>query len=88
MIFDFFRNETPGEKELIWKLREYGYFIDDVSGDPAYWTRDIDLLVTPIIPKIGEDRTHSIEIKWDRRLADTGNLFIELENPRSIGGRG
>lgn len=88
MIFDFFKNQTPGEHELIYALRENGYFVDDVSGDPAYWMYDIDLLVNPVFPKIGEDVVTSIEVKWDRRLAQTGNLFIEIENPRSRGGRG
>lgn len=88
MYFDFFKNETPGEREIIWSLREHGYHVDDVSGDPAFWTKDVDLLVNPIFPNIGEDVVSSIEVKWDRRFAETGNLFIEVENPRSIGGMG
>lgn len=83
-----FKKRTPGEYELQWALREHGYYVDDVSSDPAYWIQDIDLLIEPIFPLIGEDVVTSIEVKWDSRIAVTGNLFIELENPRSKGGMG
>lgn len=74
----------PGEYELKWSLREHGYKVKDVSDNPAYYDKDIDLIATNIFTDI----TTSLEVKWDWRLAATGNLFIELENPRSPGGRG
>ena len=82
LLFD---KKNPGEHELTWFLRNHGYIVDDVSGEPAYWNKDIDLLITSIL---GEDEVISIEVKWDKYIAATGNLFIELENPRSICGIG
>ena len=84
-INKFFEKRTPGEHELMWSLREHGYIVDNVTNEPNYWTKDIDFLITPVF---GEDIVTSIEVKWDRHLANTGNMFIELENPRSIGGMG
>lgn len=84
MEFNFFENRTPGEYDLIWSLREHGYKVIDVSKDPAYWDKDIDLIATNIFT----NNTTSLEVKWDKRIAATGNLFIELENPRSKGGNG
>ena len=85
LLFD---KKTPGEYELKRFLRNRGYIVDDVTQEPKYWYQDIDFLVTPSTPNIGEDVISSIEVKWDKRLAETGNLFLETENPRSLGGNG
>ena len=81
---ELFDKRTPGEYDLKWSLREHGYKVLDVSGIPAYWDKDIDLIATNIFT----DVTTTIEVKWDSRISATGNMFIELENPRSKGGRG
>ena len=65
-------------------MREAGYTIQDVSGDPHYWDKDIDFLATS--PRTGA--TRSFEVKWDSRLASTGNLYLELTNIHSKGGAG
>lgn len=84
-INKFFEKRTPGEYELMWGLREHGYIVDNVTNEPNYWSKDIDFLIVPVL---GADIVTSIEVKWDKRIAATGNLFIELENPRSIRGNG
>ena len=86
MDFDelLFGRKNEGEYQVKWLLREHGYTVQDVSGDPAYWEQDIDLIATDIFSR----ETVSIEVKWDKTLAATGNLFIELENPRSKCGMG
>lgn len=58
-----------GEYELKRYLRDKGRKVEDVSDNPRYWKKDIDLIV---------DDTETVEVKWDALLADTGNLFIEL----------
>lgn len=59
---------NAGEQELKDWLRGYGYKVKDVSDNPIYWKKDIDLIV---------DGETTIEVKWDSKLAETGNLFIE-----------
>ena len=58
-----------GEYELKRYLRDTGRKVEDVSDNPHYWKKDIDLIV---------DDFETVEVKWDGKLADTGNLFIEL----------
>ena len=86
MILDelLFDKKTPGEYDLKWSLRKNGYEVKDVSGNPNYWEKDIDLIATNTSTNI----TTTIEVKWDKRISATGNMFIELENPRSKGGIG
>lgn len=79
-----FDKKTPGEYDLKWSLRRNGYEVKDVSGDSDYWGKDIDLIATNTSTNI----TTTIEVKWDNRISATGNMFIELENPRSKGGNG
>jgi hypothetical protein len=59
---------NAGEQELKDWLRGYGYKVKDLSDNPAYWKKDIDLLVND---------KYTIEVKWDSLLSTTGNLFIE-----------
>ena len=73
-----------GESEVKDLLRAAGYKVQDVSNNPAYFKRDIDLLATN--PSTGA--TVSIEVKWDRRIAKTKNFFIEIANIRSNEGKG
>lgn len=71
-----------GEWELKKYFREHGWKVTDVSEDPKYWNKDIDL----IIERDGYRWT--IEVKYDHVLHRSGNLFIEHTNPRSISGNG
>lgn len=73
-----------GEYELKKILREAGFKVKDVSEDPHYFHKDIDLIATsPITFK-----TTTIEVKADYRMSETGNFYIEVANPRSKGGKG
>lgn len=81
---EMFEPVHPGEYELKWMLREYGYKVRDVSMEPEYWHEDVDLIATNLFT---EEET-KIEVKWDKRLADTGNLFIETINPKGEYGKG
>lgn len=56
-----------GEWELKKYLRANGADVEDVSNNPAYWKKDIDLIADGV----------SIEVKWDGAMATTGNIFIE-----------
>lgn len=65
-------------------MEELGYALTDVSGNPEYWSKDIDFLAKS--PRTG--LTKSFEIKFDSRINQTGNLYLELTNVHSKGGRG
>ena len=56
-----------GEWEAKKYLRANGADVEDVSNNPAYWKKDIDLIADGV----------SIEVKWDGAMATTGNIFIE-----------
>lgn len=71
-----------GEYEVKQILRRDGYKVIDVSDNPRYWHKDIDLLVE------GKEKVWSIEVKYDKQLHFTGNCFIEIANPRSKDGKG
>ena len=73
-----------GEYEVKKYLRGRGFQVEDVSDNPVYWAKDIDLIATN--PSTG--RSAAIEIKLDSRIDDTGNFFIEFENPRSKNSKG
>jgi hypothetical protein len=65
-------------------MRDAGYTVENVSGNPIYWEKDIDFFCTS--PTTGAVR--SFEVKWDARLHQTGNLYLELSNVHSKGGKG
>ena len=75
---------NAGEYEVKKYLRGRGFKVKDVSDTPYYWARDIDLIATN--PSTG--KMASIEVKLDARINDTGNFFIEFENPRSENSKG
>ena len=75
---------NPGEYEVKKYLRGRGFKVEDVSDNPVYWAKDIDLIATN--PSTG--RSAAIEVKLDARIDDTGNFFIEFENPRSTNSKG
>lgn len=73
-----------GEQLFKQRMEQLGYALTDVSGNPEYWSKDIDFLATS--PRTG--LTKSFEIKFDSRINQTGNLYLELTNVHSKGGRG
>lgn len=73
-----------GEQLFIQRAAERGYAVQDVSSNPDYWYKDIDVFLTS--PTSGA--TKSFEIKWDSRINRTGNLYIEISNVHSKGGKG
>ena len=52
--------------------------------NPDYWYRDIDFIITS--PFSGETKT--FEVKFDSCISRTGNLYLELTNIHSKGGKG
>ena len=56
-----------------------GYIVNDVSCDEYYFDKDIDFFVAN--PATGN--TKSFEVKWCEKISQTGNLFLEIHNPRS-----
>lgn len=75
---------NAGEYEVKKYLRGRGFKVKDVSDNLYYCARDIDLIATN--PSTG--RSAAIEVKLDARIDDTGNFFIEFENPRSTNSKG
>lgn len=63
-----------GEQYAFNYLVENGYSVQDVTNNPEYFYQDIDLIATD------ESGTHSIEVKWDKRISQTGNMFIETSS--------
>ena len=77
-------NGKQGENLFKQTMIDRGYIVQDVSSNSLYWSKDIDFIVTS--PTSG--LTKSFEIKWDSRINKTGNLYLELTNIHSKGGRG
>lgn len=69
---------------LFKQVMSASYIVEDVSNCSAYWDKDIDFLLTN--PRTGN--TRSFEVKNDCRIAETGNLYLELTNVHSKGGLG
>lgn len=61
-----------------------GYEVVDVSGNPDYFYKDIDFIVTSSTSGL----TKTFEVKWDSRINRTGNLYLELTNIYSKEGKG
>ena len=72
-----------GEQIFSFKMKQAGYLVDNVSNNPDYWDKDIDFLITS-----PSGNTRSFEVKYDTRLNQTNNLYLELTNIHSAGGRG
>lgn len=60
-----------GEQELKDYLRANDLKVIDVSDNPQYFKKDIDLFVEQDGRKIG------LEVKWDKCISYTGNMYIE-----------
>ena len=84
MIHELIEPVNAGEYEVKKFLRGRGIQVEDVSDKPQYWAKDIDLIATN--PLTGASA--AIEVKLDARINDTGNFFVEFENPRSKNSNG
>ena len=63
-----------GEENAYKYLVQQGYEVEDVSKNPEYWDQDIDLIATK------DDEQMCVEVKWDSRIHQTGNMFIEISS--------
>lgn len=77
-------NGKYGEQLFQQKMQQQGHTVQNVSDNPDYWTKDIDFIVTSSTSGL----TKSFEIKWDSKIKNTGNLYLELTNVHSKGGKG
>lgn len=77
-------NWKKGEKLFNEQMQARGYTTEDVSANPLYWDKDIDFLVTSPFT----NAVKGFEVKWDNRINSTGNLYLEIENIHSKGGKG
>lgn len=66
--------DNAGEAELKQYYRENGYKVKDVSLDRYYQVRDTDILVLINGKWVG------LEAKWDSRISETNNMYIEYYN--------
>lgn len=66
-------NGKQGEQFFAQTMLARGYEVQDVSGNPEYWYKDIDFIITS--PTTGETKT--FEVKWDTKINRTGNLYLE-----------
>ena len=77
-------NGRQGELVFARTMRNIGFGVEDVSGNPEYYDKDIDFIITS--PLTGATRT--FEVKWDSRIYYTNNLYLELTNIHSKGQQG
>lgn len=77
-------NGKQGEALFAQIMTERGYKVEDVSNNSDYWYKDIDFIITSPTTQ----QVKSFEVKWDSRINQTGNMYLELTNVHSKGGRG
>ena len=77
-------NGKQGERLFYQIMQSRNYGIQDTTDNPDFWYKDIDFILTS--PATG--LVKSFEVKWDKRINGTGNLYLELSNVHSIGGNG
>lgn len=77
-------NGKQGENLFKEIMESRGYAVEDVSGNQEYWDKDIDFIITSSTSGL----TKTFEVKWDSRINRTGNLYLEIANIHSKGGKG
>lgn len=77
-------NGKEGERIFAAQMTQLGYEVTDRTNEPEYWEKDIDFTIYS--PTTGITKT--FEVKWDTRVHSTGNLYLEISNIHSKGGRG
>lgn len=77
-------NGKQGEQLFKKIMEERNYTVVDVSDNSDYFDKDIDFIITSSASGL----TKTFEVKWDNRINKTGNLYLELVNIHSKGGKG
>ena len=77
-------NGKYGERRFSQIMKGKGYEVIDVTGNPDYFYKDIDFIITS--PTSGLTKT--FEVKYDTKINSTGNLYLELTNVHSKNGIG
>lgn len=79
------RNKGKKGEALFRQIMENkGYIVEDVSDNSDFYDKDIDFIIKS--PHTGEVK--SFEVKYDYCINRTGNLYLELTNIHSQGGKG
>lgn len=60
-----------GELRAYNYLQDNGWSVEDVTKNEQYFDKDIDLVAHRGTESL------TVEVKWDNRIATTGNMFIE-----------
>lgn len=63
---------NKGEVLAYQYLINNGYTVEDVSNNSDFYDKDIDFIATQ------EGKSHTIQVKWDNRIHETGNMFIQI----------
>ena len=71
-------NGREGELLFSQLMAARGNKIIDVSGNSDYFDKDIDFIITSAL-----GNTSTFEVKYCQKIHYTGNLFLEIVNPRS-----
>lgn len=87
MTQDVFFNELleegrKGELAVKKLLEDRGWRVYDVTDNPSYQERDIDLLI------LSGDTIKSVEVKTDNKHNSTGNICFELVSNLNTGRKG
>ena len=64
-------------------MEKRNYQVEDVTNDPYYQDKDIDFVVTSPTGAI-----KTFEVKYDTKIKDTHNLYLEIIAAKSNGGYG
>lgn len=77
-----FNATNKGEANAKKYLESNGWKVIDQTNNSDYWSKDIDFTIV----KNNPHTRFNVEVKWDNRISDTGNMFIEyitdLENSK------
>lgn len=73
-----------GENAFAATMAANGYIVTDVSKNPDYFDIDVDFLVY----NPNTRNTRKFEVKTDFRINETQNLYLEVYNNKSKGGKG
>lgn len=65
-------NYRLGEYYASQYLKSQGYEVEDTTLNPDFWNKDIDFIARKGNKEI------TIEVKWDSRISDSGNMFVEI----------
>lgn len=72
-------NGKQGEQLFKQIMQNRNYTVVDVTKEPEYWRKDIDFIIT----SAASGATKTFEVKWDERIHETNNLYLELASAYS-----